>query len=81
MSLKGKTDWSVPLTISRLPVKFGGHGFCQRGDTSFLICHVTSGEHEIKGSQTSWIGYTHYNSPPCQNWWQQTLKKEEISCL
>ena len=34
------SSWE-PLTMNLAPWKFGGHKLCGKGDTTFLICHIT----------------------------------------
>ena len=39
----------MPVTVSHLLAKFGGHRFCSSRDM-FLFCHVIKQHHIIKGS-------------------------------
>ena len=40
------------VTLSQQSAKFLGNGSCGRGDGTFLICHVASCDHVIKGHMT-----------------------------
>ena len=39
----------IPLTLRYHPAKFGGHRSCRRGDIVFLIWHMTSHDHMVRG--------------------------------
>ena len=54
-----------PLVLSHHPVKFEVHRPCERGDITFLICHVTT----ISTCHvTLWVKSPHSQSPPCKVW-------------
>ena len=46
---EGHYGW-VFFIINDHSAKFGGHWTCRGGDILFLICHVTSCDHEVRGS-------------------------------
>ena len=40
--------WDLQV-VSHHPNKFGDHRHCGNGDLMFLICHMTSRDHMLKG--------------------------------
>ena len=54
--------------VSYNHVKFGGHRHSDSRDTMFLVHHVCSKDHVIKGSCDPWIGFILGTTPPCQLW-------------
>ena len=59
----GSTSWYIH------PDKFCDSRHCDSRNIMFLIYHVTSSEHMLKGYVDLWVEVTHGKSPPCRVWW------------
>ena len=55
--------------------------YCDNGDATFLICHVTYREHMFKGLYELWVEFLNGESSPCHVCWPLVQSKWRLKYI